>query len=121
MLLDEINKGNLTGLIVRVVDFYGPNVPNSISEIAIIQNFKKGKKAQLFCSDQYLHSYTYTPDAGKATVILGNSEKADNQVWHLPTDKDPMNGKEWVEAFAEGFSRKPDYTILKKWMIRKNG
>jgi hypothetical protein len=32
------------------------------------------------------HSFIYTPDAAKATAILGNTPDAYNQVWHLPTD-----------------------------------
>jgi nucleoside-diphosphate-sugar epimerase len=118
MLLHEIKNGNLKALIARSADFYGPNVANSIPEGMIVQNLKKGKKAQLPCADHYLHSYTFTPDAGKATAILGNSDKAYNQVWHLPTDEKPMIGKEWVEAIAKALHAKPDYMVLRKWMIR---
>ncbi len=49
----------------------------------------------------FKHSFTYTPDAGKATALLGNSEKAYNQVWHLPTAKNPYTGREWIEAIAK--------------------
>jgi nucleoside-diphosphate-sugar epimerase len=118
MLTDETKAGNLTGLIARAADFYGLNVSTSIPENIVIQNLKKGKKAQIFCSDRYLHSYTYTPDAGKATAMLGNSEKAFNQVWHVPTQKNPLTGKGWIEAFARALDTKPDYMILKKWMIK---
>ena len=118
MLLSEAKSGNLNALIARAADFYGPNVQNSIPEGLIIQNFKKGKSAQVFCSDMFLHSYTYTPDAGKATAILGNTEKAYGQVWHLPTMKDPMTGKEFINAFANEFKIKPKYMVLRKWMIR---
>lgn len=117
MLMDEVKAGNIKALIARAADFYGPNVANSIPEATIIQNYLKGKKAQLFCSDKYVHSYTYTPDAAKATALLGNSERAYNQIWHLPTYDNPMTGKEWVTAFANAFETKPDYTILKKWMV----
>jgi nucleoside-diphosphate-sugar epimerase len=121
MLMDEINAGNLTALIARAADFYGPNVANSVPESTIIQNLKKGKKAQLFCSDKFVHSYTYTPDAGKATAMLGNTEKAYHQVWHLPTHKNPLTGKEWVDTFARSFNTSTDYIILKKWMLRLIG
>ena len=117
MLLTEIRSGNLNALIARAADFYGPNVANSIPEGLIINNYKKGKSAQVFCSDRFKHSYTYTPDAGKATAILGNTEKAYGQVWHLPTMKDPVNGKEWISAFAREFKTDPKYMVLKKWMI----
>jgi len=121
MLLNEIKAGNLKALIARAADFYGPNVLTSMPESLIIQNFKKGKIAQVFCADHYLHSYTYTPDAGKATAILGNNDNAYNQIWHLPTHKNPMDGKQWVEAFAKAFNTKPDYMILRKWLIRLFG
>jgi nucleoside-diphosphate-sugar epimerase len=118
MLLSEVRSGNLKALIARAADFYGPNVRNSIPEGLIIQNYKKGKSAQVFCSDKFVHSYTFTPDAGKATAILGNTEKAYGQVWHLPTMKDPMTGKEFINAFAREFKVKPKYMVLKKWMVR---
>ena len=118
MLLDEVKAGNLNALIARAADFYGHNVANSIPEGLIIQNLKKGKRPQVFCSDQYKHSYTYTPDAGKATAMLGNTEKAYNQVWHLPTMMDPMTGKEWITAYTREFKADPKYMILRKWMIR---
>ena len=118
MLLSEVKAGNLNALIARAADFYGPNVSNSIPEGLIIQNLKKGKRPQVFCSDQFKHSYTYTPDAGIATAMLGNTEKAYNQVWHLPTMKDPMTGKEWITAYAREFKADPKYMVLRKWMIR---
>jgi len=34
-----------------------------------------GKKANWQGSANYKHSFTYTPDAGKATALLGNTEK----------------------------------------------
>jgi len=121
MLMDEVASGNITGLIARAADFYGPKVSNSIPDGTIIQNFKKSKKAQLFCSDKFLHSFTYTPDAGKATAILGNTESAYNRIWHLPTKKNPPTGKELVEAFAKEFNVNPGYMTLNKWLIRGVG
>jgi nucleoside-diphosphate-sugar epimerase len=31
------------------------------------------------------HSFTYTPDAGRATALLGQTPAAFGQTWHLPT------------------------------------
>ena len=33
--------------------------------------------------------HPYTPDAARAVALLGNTPDAFNQVWHLPTDKNP--------------------------------
>ena len=59
-----------------------------------------------------------TPDAGKAKAILGNTDSAYNQIWHLPTDKNALTGKEFIELSAKEFGIKPEYILLKKWMIK---
>ena len=121
MILDEVKKGTLTALIARAPDFYGPNTPLSFINVMIFENLKKGKKAQLLVSDKFRHSLIYTPDAGKATAILGNTESAFNQVWHLPTDMQPLPGKQIVEKAAIQFGVKPAYTVFSKWMINLAG
>lgn len=85
MIMDAVKSGALKAIIARAADFYGPNTPLSFATVMIFENFRKGKKAQWLINDRVRHSLTYTPDAGKATAILGNTESAYNQVWHLPT------------------------------------
>jgi nucleoside-diphosphate-sugar epimerase len=67
------------------------------------------------------HSFTYTPDAGKATAMLGNTPSAFDQVWHLPTDNNVPTGKEFIELTANAFGVKPEFMALKKWMVRMAG
>lgn len=121
MILDEVAKGKLTALIARAPDFYGPNTPLSFINVMIFENFAKGKKAQVMLSDKYKHSFIYTPDAGKATALLGNTASAFNQVWHLPTDKNTLTMKQIVELSAAAFKTNPKYMILPKWMLRALG
>ena len=73
------------------------------------------------CSTKFKHSYTYTPDAGKATAILGNTDDAYNQVWHLPTAPNPLTGKEWIEAIATELGVKPRYQVASRFMVRLMG
>ena len=121
MVLSEVEKGNLDAIIARAADFYGPNTPLSFVTATVFDNFKKGKKAQWFIDANKKHSMTYTPDAGKATAILGNTNSAYNQIWHLPTDKNALTGKEFIELSAKALNVKPEYTILKKWMLQMVG
>lgn len=120
-LLDEIKKGNINAQIARAADFYGPHTPLSYLKVMLFDNFAKGKKAQWFLTDTTKHSFTYTPDAGKATALLGNTESAYNQVWHLPTDMNVPTGKEFIEMTANAFGVAPNYMILKMWMIKMAG
>lgn len=121
MLMSEVEKGHIDAIIARAADFYGPNTPLSFVTVTVFDNFKKGKKAQWFIDADRKHSMTYTPDAGKATAILGNTSSAYNQIWHLPTDKNVLTGREFIELAAKEFGVKPDYTVLKKWMIQMVG
>jgi nucleoside-diphosphate-sugar epimerase len=121
-IMDEVKKGRLTALIARSADFYGPSIGNtSILTEMVFKNFADGKKANWLGSMKYKHSYTYTPDAGKATALLGNTADAFNQVWHLPTAADPPTGKEWIETIAREMNVEPRYRLATKLVVRLMG
>ncbi len=118
MLMDEINNGTLTALIARSADFYGPSIPStSVLTETVFKPFNEGKKANWMSSVNFKHSYTYTPDAGKATALLGNTEDAYNQVWHLPTTAYPFTGKEWIEAIAREMGKVPKFQVAPKFLV----
>jgi len=121
MIMSEVERGHLDAIIARAADFYGQNTPLSFATVTVFHNLKKGKKAQWFLDASKKHSMTYTPDAGKATALLGNTTSAYNQIWHLPTDKNALTGKEFIEIAAKAFGVEPRYTVLKKWMIQMVG
>ncbi len=115
MLMKEVNDGNLTALIARSADFYSET--NSVLVEMVYKNLKKGKKANWFVDVDKIHSYTYAKDAAIATAMLGNSPKAYNQVWHLPTDPVKRTGKEWIEKFAAIMGAEPKYSVVPSWMV----
>ncbi len=121
MMMDEVKKGNLEALIARAPDFYGPDTPLSFVNVTVFDNLAKGKKAQWMGSDNKKHSFIFTPDAGKATAMLGNAPSAFKQVWHLPTDKNTLTGKEFIGLAAKAFGNKPDYMLIQVWMLRMIG
>jgi len=122
MIMDEVKAGKLTALIARSADFYGPGIKNtSMLTETVFKPLSEGKKANWMGSAKYKHSFTYTPDAGKATAILGNSDSAYNQVWHLPTAPNPFTGKEWVEHIAKEMGVKPNYREASKTIIKVMG
>jgi nucleoside-diphosphate-sugar epimerase len=118
MLMNEIAQGHITAMIVRAADFYGPNTPLSFATVMIFDNLAKGKKAQWMLNDSVKHSLTYTPDAGKATALLGNTASAYNQVWHLPTDKNALNGKQLIALVAKEFGVPPKHMTFPRWMLQ---
>lgn len=119
MILQEVWTGSLTALIARSADFYGPGIKNNSLLIeTVFKPLSQGKKAIWLGSAKFKHSFTYVPDAGKATVLLGNTEDAYNQIWHLPTASLPYTGKEWIAEIAEQLGKKPGYWAIPKWMVK---
>ncbi|MDX5437043.1 MAG: NAD-dependent epimerase/dehydratase family protein [Pontibacter sp.] len=116
MLLNEAKAGKLEALIARAADFIGPT-KNSLLYSAVYENMKNGKKAMWFRDADKLHTFTYTPDAAKATALLGNTPDAYNQVWHLPTSNAPLTAKDWVSLIAKAMNKEPKLTVLPKWMV----
>jgi nucleoside-diphosphate-sugar epimerase len=100
-LLDEIRKGNIEALIARCADFYGPGrQQNSVLTQTVFERLAAGKSGQWLLSADCVHSFTYTPDAARATAMLGNSPDAYGETWHLPTASGPPTGRQWIERIA---------------------
>lgn len=121
MLLNEVKSGKLTALIARSADFYGPDNEKSLLIELVYKNMKKGKKSNWFINVDKKHSFTYTPDAAKATALLGNTNNAYNQVWHLPTDKNTLTAKELIDLFAKEINADNRVTVLSKWLLKMMG
>lgn len=119
MIQGEMEKGSLQALIARSADYYGPTIKGtSILTETVFKPLSQGKKANWLGSDRFRHSFTFTPDAGKATALLGNTPEAYGQVWHLPTASDPMNGRQWVETVARHLEVQPSYRTVPKFMVK---
>ena len=119
--MDEVGNNALTALIARSADFYGPENRNSPLGIMVADNFMKGKKAQVFGDVNKIHTYTYTPDAARATALLGNTEDAYNQVWHLPTTSEKMTNLQWIKMVAKEMGVEPKIQPVAPWMLNLLG
>jgi len=118
MIWKAVESGKLTALIARSADFYGPNNEKSFLIEVVYKNLKKGKKPNWFIDADKKHSFTYTPDAAKATAILGNTPDAYNQTWHLPTDKNTITGREMAALFSKEMKIEKKVSILPMWLLK---
>ncbi len=121
IIMNEVKSGRLLALIARSADFYGPDNRNSIMTELVFNNLKKGKSANWFLDADKKHSFTYTPDAAKATALLGNTADAYNQTWHLPTDSNTLTGREFVKLIAEEMKVRNRITVLPAWLLKMMG
>ena len=117
--MDHVNKGSIQGLIARCADFYGPSIANnSILTETVFKPLSQGKKATWLGNPDKKHSFTFTPDAARATALLGNSPEAWGEVWHLPTAPNPYTGNEWITHVAEALDAEPRYRAVGRPLVR---
>ncbi len=117
-VLEEVKLGNLKAIIARSADFYGPGCKTSGLNLMAIEKLLKGKKAQCFVTPDLPHSFTYTPDCGRALWTLSRDESAWNQIWHMPTASPAPTTRHLVEIAASQLNQKPGITTLGKGMCR---
>lgn len=121
-LLDEMKKGNITALIARAADFYGPvGFTTSVPNMLVLGNLSKGKKAQWLINAKVKHSFTYVPDAANAMYHLSMDENSFGQTWHMPTAVDPLTGEEFIKEAAKQMKAKDNYSVISKGMMRLAG
>jgi len=121
-LEEEMKQKNLDVIIARSADFYGPYaLKTSLLYMLVIENLMKGKSAQWMVNANQPHSFTYTQDCGKGLYLLSKNESCFNQVWHLPTSEQSINGKTFIELIAKELGKKPNYMVLQKWMLKTYG
>jgi nucleoside-diphosphate-sugar epimerase len=121
MLLDEIRSGNLQAMIVRAADFYGPGAVQSFPYATVFKRLQAGKTPQWIGNPNAVHTFTFTPDAGRAVALLGSSPSAYGQTWHLPTTKELLTGADFVRLACEqaGFANKVQ--VVPRWMLKLMG
>jgi len=121
LLLDQMKAGKIRAIIARAPDFYGTDINNSMLMTLIYKNLASGKKAQWMFNEKVKHSYIYTPDAGAATALLGNTPDAYNQIWNLPTDRKSLSGEQWINLFAKEMGKKNDIQLISAWKVKLLG
>jgi nucleoside-diphosphate-sugar epimerase len=121
MIMQEVENKRLTALIARAADFYGPGNKNSTLTIMVAENLLKGKKVQVFGNPGKIHTYTYTPDAAKATALLGNTPDAYNQEWHVPTTKEKITTLQWIDLIAKEFNTTAKVQVVPAFMLHLLG
>lgn len=120
-LMTQVKAGNLTAMIARSADFYGPNTTNGVPNVLIFEPFARGATASWLVNATVPHSLTFTRDAARGVAMLAERESAWNQMWHLPTAPDPPTGKEFIEMAAAEFGVPPKYRVLGRPLLRIAG
>lgn len=121
MLLDEMRAGELQAMIVRSADFYGPGAHTSVTDYVVFQRLEAGKTPQWIGNPKAVHTFTYTPDVGRALAVLGQSVDAYGETWHAPTSPEPLTGEGFVRLACELAGRPYRLQVAPRWLLRVMG
>lgn len=113
-------SGKVQAQIARAADFMGPT-QNSIPYGLMFEKLSKGKAAQWLCRKDKVHNFTYTPDAGMAMALLGNTESAYGEVWHMPSDSSRFTMEELTTKMAEMLGAQSKLFVLPKFALTPLG
>ncbi|HAY3564075.1 NAD-dependent epimerase/dehydratase family protein [Elizabethkingia meningoseptica] len=117
MVLKAIHSGEIEAVICRAPEFYGPGKTQSITNTLIFNNIKEGKKLKVPLSADKKRSLIWTPDASRATALIGNTPDAFGQTWHLPVDKSHATYREFIRTASEVYSRDLKYSVIPKFIF----
>lgn len=118
ILMESVEKKGLLGLIARSADFLTLEENKGMIKPLLYDRMKKNQRAQWICNAKVIHTFSYLPDLGKGTALLGTTPDVMQQVWNLPTDPSPMTGVDWIRLMAEEMPASEKYTTISAGMIR---
>lgn len=114
MLLKEMKAGTIQAVICRAPEFYGPGKTQSITNSLVFNAIKEDKKLKVPLRDDKLRSLIWTPDASRATALIGNTPDAYGQTWHLPVDDHKLNYKEFIALASDIYGKELKYSVIPK-------
>jgi nucleoside-diphosphate-sugar epimerase len=114
-------EGRVRVTAARGSNFFGPWGTDSTMGGRVFFPLLRGKAAQVIGRTDLPHTHTYVKDYGIALVILGESDKADGQAWHVPNDQPNMTQGELVRMFAEEAGVEPKISSMGGLMLAIGG
>jgi nucleoside-diphosphate-sugar epimerase len=121
MLLAEMDAGAIDAVICRAPEFYGPGKTQSLTNSAIFDRIKRGKRPMVPLNARTRRTLIWTPDASRAMALIGNTPDAYGQSWHLPVDPDRLTYRDMIEVASEVIGTKIRYATLPEWAFRIGG
>ncbi|MCT0499298.1 NAD-dependent epimerase/dehydratase family protein [Lactococcus cremoris] len=116
-IIKEMEANELKAVVCRAPEFYGPEKTQSITNTMIFSNIKAKQKLKIPISDSTLRTLIWTPDASRAMALIGNTDDAYGQTWHLPCDRSLIY-KEMINIADKIENEKLSYSIIKLWKFK---
>jgi nucleoside-diphosphate-sugar epimerase len=115
-LMAAHQSGDIRVVIPRFPDYYGPNVTNKLVA-PIFEAALAGKKASWLGKLDIPHDLVYIDDAAAACLLLGATDSAYGQAWHVP-GAGPITGRHFIEMAFKAAGKKPNIGVMGRGFFR---
>jgi nucleoside-diphosphate-sugar epimerase len=95
-LLKAMRANTIEAVICRAPEFYGPGKTKSLTNSALFDRIKNGKRPLIPVSAHTKRTLIWTPDASRGMGLIGNTADTYGQTWHLPTDPERLTYAQMV-------------------------
>lgn len=119
-VLQAHQEGRLQATIGRASDFYGPGVTSSILGERVFRPVLDGGTVWFPGDPDAPHTYTYIQDFARTLVILGTSEAALGEVWHVPSPE-TLTTRQLVTLAGDVAGTDPTVRGLPSWLLKPLG
>lgn len=119
VLLAAHASGRIRGTILRLPDFYGPNVERSFLH-SVFSAIATGKSAQMIGPIDRPHEFVFVPDVGPVVLKLAQKPDAYGRAWNL-AGAGTITQREFARRAFAAADQKPRLMVAGKWMVRAMG
>lgn len=119
LLMDADAEGRIRGSVLRLPDFYGPDVEKSYLD-SLFQAAAQGGIANMLGPIDTPHEFLFVPDAGDVILALADKPEAYGHFWHLG-GAGAITQREIIERVFAMAERKPKFRVAGKWTLRALG
>lgn len=103
-LLAQHAVDELRVTIGRASDYYGPGGVGSALGESVFKAALAGKAVRWLGPLDVPHTMSYLPDVARALIVLGDSDAADGQAWHLPAGE-ALTAKQFTELIEKALGQ----------------
>jgi nucleoside-diphosphate-sugar epimerase len=119
-LLASHREGRLRVAIGRASNYYGPGGRNSVTGDRLFKAAVAGRTVRWVGRLDQPHTLSYLGDVAAGLATLGEQDRADGQVWHLPA-ADPLTGRGFLELVVAASGGRSKIATSSAAMVRVAG
>ncbi|WP_439382166.1 NAD-dependent epimerase/dehydratase family protein [Amycolatopsis lexingtonensis] len=112
MLQREMDAGTIDAVICRAPEFYGPGKTKSLTNSALFDRIKHGKRPLVPLDAHTKRTLIWTPDASRGLGLIGNTPDAYGQTWHLPVDPQRLSYADMIAVAGQVTGKNIRYTTI---------